>query len=56
LLLREYVPVTVQFLFQNIKNTCRRSRQFSYKDYLQNELLNLDGIYTMDIIKSKLSL
>jgi len=34
-LLREYVAAAVQFLLQNIKNTCRRSRKFSYDDYLQ---------------------
>jgi len=34
-LLREYVAAAVQFLLQNIKNTCRRSRKLSYEDYLQ---------------------
>ena len=34
-LLREYVAAAVQFLSQNIKNTCRRSRKLSYEDYLQ---------------------
>ena len=35
LLVREYVSAAVQFLFQNIINTCKRSRQFFYEDYLQ---------------------
>jgi len=43
LLLREYVAAAVQFLLQIIKNTYRRSKQFSYEDYLQKQL-NLHGI------------
>jgi len=50
-LLREYVAAAVQFLLQNIQNTYRRSRKFSYDDYLQNEL-NLNGICIAVIIKS----
>ena len=44
-LLREYVAAAVQFLLQNIKNTCRRSRKF------KNEL-NLNGICIAVVIKS----
>ena len=51
LLLREYVAAAVQFLLQIIKNTYRRSKQFSYEDYLQKQL-NLHGIWIAVIIKS----
>jgi len=36
LLVREYVAAAVQFLLQNIKNTCRRNRQLCFEDYLEN--------------------